>query len=91
MSTEDKHRDFNDIVDHLAADYPSLVRQPWPRWSRPVLIAVSISAAVVWGLLSVAMVAWGLSGVVLTCAVVVICAVAAYLDARRGPGRSRSQ
>jgi peptidoglycan/LPS O-acetylase OafA/YrhL len=87
MSTEDKRRDFDDIVDHLAADYPSLVRPPWPRWPRPVLITVSICCAVVWALLSVAMVAWGLAGVALTCVIVAACAVAGVLDARHGPGR----
>jgi hypothetical protein len=87
MSTEDKHRDFDSIVDHLAADYPSLVRPPWPRWPRPVLITVSICAAVLWGLLSVAMVAWGLTGILLTCAIVAACVVAGVLDARRTVGR----
>jgi hypothetical protein len=88
MSTEDKHRDFNDIVDHLASDYPSLVRPPWPRWSRPVLITVSICAAVLWSLLSIAMVAWGLPGILLTCAIVLTCVVAGVLDARRTRVRS---
>jgi hypothetical protein len=79
MSTEDKHRQFDEIVDHLAAEYPSLVRRPWPRWPRPVLV----TAAVVWGLLSVAMVAWGAAGVLLTGAVVATCATAGFIDARR--------
>jgi hypothetical protein len=83
MSTEDKHRQFDEIVDHLAAEYPSLVRRPWPRWPRPVLIAVLVTAAVVWGLLSVAMVAWGVVGILLTGVVLAVCAVAGFIDARR--------
>ena len=83
MSTEDKRREFDDIVARLTTDYPTLTRRPWPRWPRPVLIAVLVTAGVVWGLLSVAMVAWGLRGVALTAAVVTVAAFAAFLDARK--------
>jgi hypothetical protein len=83
MSTEDKRREFDDIVARLTTDYPALSRAPWPRWPRPVLITVLVTAGVVWGLLSVAMVAWGLRGVALTAAVVTTAAVAAVMDARK--------
>ncbi|GAB2568963.1 hypothetical protein Aab01nite_08320 [Paractinoplanes abujensis] len=83
MSTEDKRREFDDIVARLTTDYPTLSRAPWPRWPRPVLITVLVAAGVVWGFLSVAMVAWGVRGVLLTCAVVTVAAVAAVLDARK--------
>lgn len=83
MSTEDKRREFDDIVARLTTDYPTLSRAPWPRWPRPVLITVLVTAGIAWGLLSVAMVAWGARGVLLTCAVVTVAAVAAILDARK--------
>jgi len=83
MSTEDKRREFDDIVARLTTDYPALSRAPWPRWPRPVLITVLVTAGIVWGLLSVAMVAWGLRGLALTAAVVTTAAVAAVMDARR--------
>ncbi|WP_250006432.1 hypothetical protein [Actinoplanes sp. M2I2] len=83
MSTEDKRREFDDIVARLTTDYPALTRAPWPRWPRPVLITVLVTAGVVWGLLSVAMVAWGARGVALTCAIVTVAAVTAVLDARK--------
>jgi hypothetical protein len=83
MSTEDKRREFDDIVARLTTDYPALARTPWPRWPRPVLIAVLVTAGVVWGLLSVAMVAWGVRGVLLTGAVVVTAVFAGVLDARK--------
>ncbi|MBM2614085.1 hypothetical protein JIG36_00760 [Actinoplanes sp. LDG1-06] len=83
MSTEDKRREFDDIVARLTTDYPTLSRAPWPRWPRPVLVTVLVTAGIVWGFLSVAMVAWGMRGVLLTCAVVTVAAVAAILDARK--------
>lgn len=83
MSTEDKRREFDDIVARLTTDYPTLTRHPWPRWPRPVLIAVLVTAGVVWGLLSVAMVAWGLRGFAITVAVAAVAAFAAFLDARK--------
>ena len=83
MSTEDKRREFDDIVARLTTDYPALSRAPWPRWPQPVLVTVLVAAGVVWGLLSVAMVAWGARGVAMTCAIVTVAAVAAVIDARR--------
>ncbi|WP_067499458.1 hypothetical protein [Actinoplanes sp. TFC3] len=68
MGTDDKQRQFDEIVAHLTRDYPSLAGRR--RWPRRLLVTVSIVAGVLWGLLSVAMVAWGAAGVVLTCAVV---------------------
>jgi hypothetical protein len=89
MATEDKRRQFEQIVERLQADYPSLARRPgpqWSRWSRPARIMVAVLGALVWGLLSVAMVAWGVAGVVLAVAVVAIVIVAAAVDAIRHRG-----
>jgi len=85
MGTEDKRRQFDDIVAHLTAEDPSLGRAPRRRWSRPALITVMVFGAVVWGLLSVSMVAWGARGVALTCGCVALVGILAVLDARRGP------
>lgn len=83
MGTEDKRREFEEIVTRLTTDYPSLARPAGLPWPRPVLITVMVVGGVVWALLSVAMVAWGARGVALTCAVVAAAAVAAAVDARR--------
>lgn len=83
MGTEDKRREFDEIVGRLTADYPSLGRPPGQRWPRSVRIAAAVAAAVVWGLLSVAMVAWGRAGVVLTIVVVALAAGAVVVDTRR--------
>ena len=82
MATEDKRREFDEIVERLTTDYPALARrgQPWPR---AVLISVLVTGGVVWGLLSIAMVAWGWKGVVLTCSVVSFVIGALVLDHRR--------
>jgi hypothetical protein len=79
MATEDKQRQFDQIVERLTDDYPSLRRVP-RQWPRAVLIPVLCVSAVVWGLLSVAMVAWGAAGVALTCAVVALTAAALVVD-----------
>jgi len=79
MATEDKQRQFDQIVERLTDDYPSLRRVP-RQWPRAVLIPVLCVGAVVWGLLSVAMVAWGAAGVALTCAVVVLVTGALVAD-----------
>ncbi|GAA2608947.1 hypothetical protein [Paractinoplanes durhamensis] len=79
MATEDKQRQFDQIVERLTTDYPSLRRLP-RQWPRPVLITVLSVAGVVWALLSVAMVAWGARGVALTLAVVALSAVALAVD-----------
>jgi len=79
MGTEDKRREFDDIVARLTTDYPSLARMPGTPWPRPVLISVLVAGALVWGVLSILMVVWGWRGVVLTAAVVlVVAAVGAY-------------
>ena len=80
MGTEDKKRQFDEIVEHLTAEYPSLNRpvQRLPRWA---LITLAVLGALVWGLLSVAMVAWGATGIMLTCAVVALTAMAAGMNA----------
>jgi hypothetical protein len=91
MATEDKQRQFDQIVERLTADYPSLRRIP-RQWPRPVLITVLCAGGVGWGLLSVAMVAWGAAGIALTCAVVAITGAVLVADARRPrpPGRADS-
>ncbi|MEU4242719.1 hypothetical protein [Actinoplanes sp. NPDC026619] len=82
MATSDKQRQFDQIVERLTTDYPSLRRVP-RQWPRPVLITVLCVGGVVWGLLSVAMVAWGAAGVALTCAVVAITVAALVADSHR--------
>ena len=81
MGTDDKERQFEQIVARLTADYPSLAGRR--RWSRGVLITVAVVGGLLWALLSVAMVAWGRAGVVLTCVVVGMAGAAAAVDAHR--------
>ena len=83
MGTEDKRRDFDQIVAHLTADYPSLRRMSARPWPRRVLVPLALLGAVVWALLSIAMVAWGSRGVVLTCVTVAVTAVAAGVATHR--------
>jgi hypothetical protein len=83
MASEGTRQEFEQIVERLTTDYPSLGRPPGQPWSRPVLVAVLVTGGVVWGLLSVAMVAWGWRGVVLTGVVAGLAALAAIVDARR--------
>ena len=85
MGTEDRQRQFDQIVARLTADYPSLARRR--RWPRHVLVTAGVLGGLVWALLSVAMVAWGAAGVVLTCAVVALTAAVFALDAYRHRGR----
>ncbi|MET0491669.1 MAG: hypothetical protein ABW000_00925 [Actinoplanes sp.] len=85
MGTDDKQRQFDQIVAHLTQDYPSLAGGR--RWSRRVLIGAAVIGGLLWGLLSVAMVAWGAAGVVLTCAGVAITVGAATVDAYRQRNR----
>jgi fatty acid desaturase len=85
MATNDRQRQFEQIVAQLTADYPSLARRR--RWSRSVLIAAAVVGGIVWGLLSVAMVAWGATGVVLACSVVALTGAAVAVDAHRHRGR----
>jgi len=81
MGTNDRQRQFDEIVSRLTADYPSLAGRR--RWSRRALIAAAVVGALVWGLLAVAMVAWGAIGVVLTCTVVAIVGAVIAADAYR--------
>ena len=81
MGTNDKQRQFDEIVARLTADYPSLAGPR--RWSRRVLIIAAVVGGLVWGLLSVAMVAWGVIGVALTCSVVAVAGAAIGVDAYR--------
>ena len=81
MGTNDRQRQFDEIVARLTADYPSLAGSR--RWPRRVLITAAVLGGLVWGLLSVAMVAWGAIGVVLTCAVVAIVGAGIAADAYR--------
>ncbi|MFG1605248.1 hypothetical protein [Actinoplanes sp. NPDC049265] len=81
MGPNDKQHQFDEIVARLVADYPSLAgRRPWSRRTRIVL---GVAGGVGWGFLSVAMVAWGAAGVVLTCAVVGAVAAAGVYRRRR--------
>ena len=81
MGTNDRQRQFDEIVARLTADYPSLAGGR--RWSRQAKIAAAVLGGLVWGLLSVAMVAWGAIGVVLTCALVGIIGGGVAVDAYR--------
>jgi Flp pilus assembly protein TadB len=81
MGTNDRQRQFDEIVSRLTADYPSLAGRR--RWSRRVLITAAAVGALVWGLLSVAMVAWGAIGVVLACTVVALAGAGIAVDAYR--------
>jgi hypothetical protein len=81
MGTNDRQRQFDEIVARLTADYPSLAG---PRhWPRRVLITAAIVGGLVWALLCVAMVAWGVAGVVLTCAVMAVVGAGIATDAYR--------
>jgi fatty acid desaturase len=81
MGTNDRQHQFEQIVAQLRADYPSLSGRR--RWPRRVVITAAVLGGILWGLLSVAMVAWGAAGVILTCAVVALTALALGLDAYR--------
>jgi hypothetical protein len=85
MAPDDKQRQFEQIIARLRADYPSI--DGGRRWSRPVLVTVAVAAALAWGLLSVAMVEWGVAGVILTCTLVAIIGAGAAADAFRRRGR----
>jgi fatty acid desaturase len=81
MATNDRQRQFDEIVARLTADYPSLAgRRHRPRH---VLITLAVLGGLAWALLSVAMVAWGAAGVILTVAVVAVTGLAIALDSYR--------
>ena len=81
MGTNDKQRQFDQIVARLTADYPSLAARPGR--SRRFVVTVAIVGGLLWGLLSVAMVAWGTAGVVLTCALAAIFGTGTAVEAYR--------
>jgi uncharacterized membrane protein len=81
MGTNDRQRQFDQIVADLRTDYPSLAGHR--RWTRRVLITAAVLGGIVWALISVAMVAWGLTGVVLACSVVVLTGATIAVDAYR--------
>ena len=81
MGTNDRQRQFDQIVAHLKADYPSLTDRR--RWSDRILMTAAVLGGIVWALLSVAMVAWGIAGVALTLAVVAITVAGFAVDAYR--------
>ncbi|MEU8821953.1 hypothetical protein [Actinoplanes sp. NPDC048796] len=81
MATNDKEREFAEIVERLTTDYPSLAGRRRP--PRRVLITLAVVGGLVWGLLSVAMVAWGVFGVALTCTIVLLTGGAIAVDAHR--------
>jgi hypothetical protein len=84
MGTNETHRQFDDIVTHLTEAYPSLAGRP--RRSRKFLITAAVVGGLLWGLLSVAMVAWGAAGVVLTCVVAALTVTGIVVDVRGRPG-----
>ena len=81
MGTNDKQQQFDQIVARLTADYPSLATRPGR--SRRFVTTMAVLGGLVWGLLSVAMVAWGAIGVALTCTVVAIVGAVAGVDEYR--------
>ena len=81
MGTDDRQRQFDQIVARLTVDYPSLAGRR--RFSPRVRAAAAVVGGIVWGLLSVAMVAWGAAGVALTCSVVAIVGAAITVDGYR--------
>ncbi|MFI6071819.1 hypothetical protein ACIA5C_09545 [Actinoplanes sp. NPDC051343] len=85
MGTNDRQHQFEQIVAQLRADYPSLGEQR--RWPRHVVVTAAVLGGILWGFLSVAMVAWGAAGVLLTCSVVALTAAALGADAYRHRGR----
>ena len=76
MASRDTRQEFEDIVERLTTDYPSLARTGMPPFPRPVLVTLLVVGGLTWAFLSVAMVAWGWKGVVLTGATVLATAVA---------------
>ncbi|GIE93013.1 hypothetical protein [Paractinoplanes rishiriensis] len=82
MAAEGTRQEFEQIVERLTADYPSLTHEGLP-WPRPVLITMLSVGGVAWGLLSVAMVAWGWRGVVLTGVVAALAAGGVAVDLHR--------
>jgi fatty acid desaturase len=87
VGTGDKQREFDQIVDRLVADFPSLAGRR--RWPRAVLVTAAIVGGVVWGLLSIAMVAWGTAGVVLTLVVAGLAITGLAADSYRWRRRGR--
>ncbi|MGA5298890.1 hypothetical protein ACPCHT_03130 [Nucisporomicrobium flavum] len=85
MGTNDRERQFDQIVARLTADYPSLAGRP--RRSRRLVAVLAVLGGLVWGLLSVAMVAWGAVGIVLTCVVVAGVGTAIAVDEHRWRSR----
>jgi hypothetical protein len=85
MGTNDRERQFDQIVARLTADYPSLAGRR--RRSRRVVAALAVLGGLIWGLLSVAMVAWGAVGVALTLLVVAAVIAAVAVDEYRWRGR----
>lgn len=72
VSTRDTRREFDQIVEHLAAEDPALARPVRMIPRRVLLLMLASVAALVWGGLSVLMVVWGAAGVLVTCVVVVV-------------------
>lgn len=72
MSTKDNRREFDEIAGRLTAEDPSLA-QPVRMIPRRLKLAIlAVAAILLWGVLSILMVAWGAPGVILTCLTVTL-------------------
>ena len=85
METNDTKRQFDQIVDGLVADYPSLANRRRP--ARRLVVVAAVVGGLAWGLLSMAMVAWGALGIALTVAVMALLATGIAVDSYRSPHR----
>lgn len=74
MSSKETRREFEEIVGHLAAEDPSLARPVRMIPRRVLLTVLAVVGALGWAVLSVLMVVWGATGVVVTCLTVAVTA-----------------
>jgi hypothetical protein len=87
MGTRDEQHKFDEIVAGLTAEHPGLGNPPISARSRRMRASLSVLAAVTWAGLSILMVVWGWTGVLITVAVIAGVLAAAYAR-RRGRHRS---
>ncbi|WP_305785581.1 DUF3040 domain-containing protein [Symbioplanes lichenis] len=86
MAAKDQRRQFEDIVARLTADDPDFaetMRAGRSSLSTAARVTLAVAGAIVWGLLSVLMVAWRTPGVILTIAVVLVTLAVAITRERR--------